>query len=76
MKNGIHLTTLNGWGEGGGFLPPPPPPPPPKTPPPPPLSPSKICHTYSAIKKLGTIISDLKKTQKIYESLDALLLFC
>ena len=76
MKNGIHLTTLNGWGEGGGFFggggggglfPPPPPPP---------LSPSKICHTYSAIKKLGTIISDLKKTQKIYESLDALLLFC
>ena len=65
MKNGIHLTTLNGWGEGGGFLPPPPP-----------RSPSKICHTYSAMKRLGTIISDLKKTQKIYESLDALLLFC
>ena len=58
-------------GEGGGFLHPP-------TPPPihPPLSPSKICHTYSAMKRLGTIISDLKKTQKIYESLDALLLFC
>ena len=56
-------------GEGGGFLHPPPP-----APPPPP--PSKICHTYSAMKRLGTIISDLKKTQKIYESLDALLLFC
>ena len=59
-------------GEGGGFLHTPPPPPPVH----PPLSPSKICHTYSAMKRLGTIISDLKKTQKIYESLDALLLFC
>ena len=28
----------------------------------------KICHTYPAMMKLGTVISDLKKIKKIYES--------
>ena len=27
----------------------------------------KICHTYPAIMKLGTVIPNLKKIQKIYE---------
>ena len=36
----------------------------------------KNCHTYPAIMKLGTVILDLKKLQKIYESLDTLLEFC
>ena len=27
-----------------------------------------ICHTYSAMMKLGTVIPHLKKIQKIYES--------
>ena len=52
MKNEIHLTTLNGWAGRGLFTPHPF------------LSPSKICHTYSAMKKRGTIISDLKEDPK------------
>ena len=36
----------------------------------------KICHTYPAMMKLGTVIPYLKKTQKIYESRDILLEFC
>ena len=28
----------------------------------------KICHTYPVKMKLGTVIPELKKTQKIYES--------
>ena len=28
----------------------------------------KICHTYPTMKKLGTVILDLKKIQKIFES--------
>ena len=30
----------------------------------------KICHTYPAIMKLGTVIPCLKKIQKIYKSRD------
>ena len=30
----------------------------------------KICHTYPAMMKLGTVIPYLKKIQKIYESHD------
>ena len=30
----------------------------------------KICHTYPAMMKLGTVIPYLKKIQKIYESRD------
>ena len=30
----------------------------------------KICHTHSAVMKLGTVIPYLKKIQKIYESRD------
>ena len=37
---------------------------------------SKICHTYPAIMKLGTVIPYLKKIQKIYESRDTPLEFC
>ena len=37
---------------------------------------SKICHTCPTIKKLGTVIPYLKKTQKIYESRDTPLKFC
>ena len=36
----------------------------------------KICHTYPAIKKLGTIIPYPKKIQKIYESRDTTFEFC
>ena len=32
--------------------------------------PPKICHTYPAMMKLGTVIPYLKKIQKIYESHD------
>ena len=31
----------------------------------------KICHTYPAMMKLGTVIPYLKKIQKIYQSRDA-----
>ena len=30
----------------------------------------KICYTYSAMIKLGTVISYIKKIKKTYESLD------
>ena len=30
----------------------------------------KICHTYPAMMKFGTVITYLRKTQKIYESRD------
>ena len=30
----------------------------------------KICHTYPAMMKLGTIVAYLKKIQKTYESRD------
>ena len=36
----------------------------------------KICHTYPAVIKLGTVIPYLKKIRKIYESRDTLLEFC
>ena len=36
----------------------------------------KICHTYPAMMKLGTVIPYPKKIQKIYESRDAPLEFC
>ena len=36
----------------------------------------KIYHTYPAMIKLGTVILFLKKISKIYESHDALLVFC
>ena len=36
----------------------------------------KIFHTYPRVMKLGTVIPCLKKTQKIYESLDTLLELC
>ena len=32
--------------------------------------PSKICQTYPTMMKLGTVIPDLKKIKKIYESRD------
>ena len=35
----------------------------------------KICHTYPAMMKLGTVIPYLKKIQKIYESRDTPLEF-
>ena len=35
----------------------------------------KICHTYSAIMKLGIVMPYLKKIQKIYESRDTPLEF-
>ena len=41
--------------------------------PPPPL---KICHTYPAMMKLGTVIPCLKDIQKIYESRDTPLELC
>ena len=47
-------------GWGGVFLPPLP----------------KICHTYPTMMKLDTVIPDLKKIQKIYESRDAPPEFC
>ena len=37
---------------------------------------SKICHTYPAMMKLGTVILYLKKIQKINESRDTTLEFC
>ena len=36
----------------------------------------KICHTYSTMIKLGTVIPYLKKIPKIYESRDITLEFC
>ena len=33
-------------------------------------------HTYYTMMKLGTVIPYLKKTQKLYESRDALIEFC
>ena len=36
----------------------------------------KICHTYPAMMKLGTVIPYPKKIQKIYESRDTPLEFC
>ena len=36
----------------------------------------KICHTYSAMIKLGKVISYLKKNRKIYESYDTHYEFC
>ena len=36
----------------------------------------KICHTYPAMMKLGTVIPYLKKIQKLYESRDTALEFC
>ena len=36
----------------------------------------KICHTYPAMMKLGTVIPYPKKIQKIYESRDAPLDLC
>ena len=36
----------------------------------------KICHTYPAMMKLGTVIPYLMKIQKIYESRDAHVEFC
>ena len=37
---------------------------------------AKICLTYPAMMKLGTVIPYPKKIQKIYESRDTLLEFC
>ena len=37
--------------------------------------PPKICHAYSTIMKLGTVIPYLKKIQQIYESRNAFLEF-
>ena len=37
---------------------------------------SNICHTYSTMVKLGTLIPYLKKIQKIYKSHDTTLEFC
>ena len=36
----------------------------------------KICHTYPTMTKFGTVITYLKKIQKIYESRDAPPEFC
>ena len=36
----------------------------------------KICHTYPAMVRLGTVVPYLEKTQKIFESLDTPLEFC
>ena len=36
----------------------------------------KICHTNPTMMKLGTVILDLKKIQKIYESRDTPPEFC
>ena len=51
----------NGWVGGGGKKPSPLP---------------KICHTYPAIMKPGTVIPYLKKFQKLYESPDTPFEFC
>ena len=59
-----HLTLFraaHGWGWGGGGD---------KKPPLP-----KICRTHPAMMKLGTLISYLKKIQKIYKSRDTPLEF-
>ena len=37
---------------------------------------SKICHTHSAMVKLGTVISYLNNIQKSYQPRDTLLAFC
>ena len=37
---------------------------------------AKICHTYPAMMKLGTIMPYLRKIQKIYESRDTTICFC
>ena len=37
---------------------------------------SKICHTYPAMMKLGTVTPYLKKIQKIYQSRDTPPKFC
>ena len=42
---------------------------------PPPRLP-KICHTYSTMMKLGTVVPYLKKIQKIYKSCDTPHEFC
>ena len=36
----------------------------------------KFCHTYPKIMKLGTVIPQPEKIQKIYESCDTPLEFC
>ena len=36
----------------------------------------KICHTHSAMVKLGTVISYINKIQKAYQPRDTLLAFC
>ena len=41
-----------------------------------PLPLPKICHTYPTMTKLGTVISYLRKIQKIYKSRDTYLEFC
>ena len=53
---------LFGAGHGSGGV---------KSPPP-----SEICHAYPTIMKLGTLISYLKKIQKIYKLRDTSLEFC
>ena len=36
----------------------------------------KICHTYPTMMKRGTVISYLRRIQKIFESQDTSLEFC
>ena len=36
----------------------------------------KMSHTYPTMIKLGTVITNLKKNQKIYDSRDTLPEFC
>ena len=36
----------------------------------------KICQTYPTMMKHSTVMSDLKKIQKLYESLDTHFEFC
>ena len=36
----------------------------------------KLCHTYTAMMKIGTVIPYLKRIQKMYESRDTSLEFC
>ena len=36
----------------------------------------KICHTYSTMMKLGTVLPYQKKIRKIYESRDTPIEFC
>ena len=59
--NPIHNGHFRGCSRMGG----------PKRPPLP-----KICHTYPAIIKLGTVIPYLKRIQKIYKSRDTHHGFC